>query len=308
MGLLSLVAEAGLGSAVVQAPKLDEQTLRRIFGVVILVNGVLFALQVAIAPLVARFFEEERLVAILRVLAVQFLLMTFAVIPGALLNRRLDFKSQSMIGLAASGARQRHVVGARAGRLRSLGAGDQQPGVADIRDGGAQRHRAVCALASVLAAGNASHHHDWRPGHGGACVVFRLSQADVFIGGRIFGKDLLGFYSISLHLASLPVQKISSIVNHDRLPAFAEAQHDCGKPPAGTCSRNPDAEFSLLPGAVGHFERRERNRRSAARPQVGGRGRSAPTVAPGDAGHHIEPFPEYPFQGSARLTSCSRMQ
>ena len=61
---------------------------------------------------------------------------------------------------------------------------------------------------------------------GARTLYFIYSQADVFIGGRIFGKDLLGFYSIALHLASLPVQKISSIVNQIAFPAFAEAQHD----------------------------------------------------------------------------------
>jgi O-antigen/teichoic acid export membrane protein len=54
MGFLSLVAEAGLGPALMQAPKLDDPTLRRIFGVVILVNCTLFALQFGTAPLVAK--------------------------------------------------------------------------------------------------------------------------------------------------------------------------------------------------------------------------------------------------------------
>src|SRR5206468_520631 len=67
MGFLALVAEAGLGLALIQAPTLDETMLRKIFGVVILVNGVLFALQFATAPLVARYFDEQRLVVILQV-------------------------------------------------------------------------------------------------------------------------------------------------------------------------------------------------------------------------------------------------
>jgi len=51
MGFLSLVAEAGMGLALIQSPKLDDETLRRIFGVVIVVNCALFGLQFVTAPL-----------------------------------------------------------------------------------------------------------------------------------------------------------------------------------------------------------------------------------------------------------------
>jgi len=37
---------------------------------------------------------------------------------------------------------------------------------------------------------------------------FLYSQADIFIAGKLLGKELLGFYSVAMHLASLPVQKI----------------------------------------------------------------------------------------------------
>jgi len=53
-------------------------------------------------PVHREFFRGERLAAITRVLALQFLLMMFTVIPVALLARRLDFKQQSLIDLASA--------------------------------------------------------------------------------------------------------------------------------------------------------------------------------------------------------------
>jgi len=53
MGLLNLVAEAGLGAALIQAPEVDDLTLRRIFGAVIVIDAGLFALQFAAAPAIA---------------------------------------------------------------------------------------------------------------------------------------------------------------------------------------------------------------------------------------------------------------
>src|ERR1700674_3112115 len=89
VGFLTLLAEGGLGLAVIQARELGDAELRRIFGAVILIDLTLFVLQFAAAPVIAMFFREDRLVPIVRVLALQFLLMIFTVIPGALLSRKL---------------------------------------------------------------------------------------------------------------------------------------------------------------------------------------------------------------------------
>jgi teichuronic acid exporter len=226
MGFLSLVAEAGLGLALIRAPNLDETALRRIFGVVILFNLALFVLQFATAPLVARFFDEDRLVTILRVLSAQFLLLIFAVIPSALLARKLNYRMQSMIGL----------TGSVLGSLTSLALAWSGYGVWAL-----VTSNLVATAFTMVAVNVAEPFVRWPKfslqgtrslievgGHITATRVlfFIFSQADVFIGGRIFGKELLGFYSISLHLASLPVQKISAIVNQIAFPAFAQAQRD----------------------------------------------------------------------------------
>src|SRR6476646_4359262 len=56
MSFLAMFAEAGLGAALIQAPDVDENKLRRVFCAVILTDVALFALQIASAPLVAWFF------------------------------------------------------------------------------------------------------------------------------------------------------------------------------------------------------------------------------------------------------------
>lgn len=100
VGFLNLMSEAGLGAALVQAPEVDNLKLRGIFGAVILVHSALFVLLVAAAPAIAQFFEEDHLVSIIRVLALQLLISMFKVIPSALPTRMLDFRRLSIIGLA----------------------------------------------------------------------------------------------------------------------------------------------------------------------------------------------------------------
>ena len=55
---------------------------------------------------------------------------------------------------------------------------------------------------------------------------FAYSQSDVIIAGKLLGKELLGFYSVAMNLASLPASRISAIVNQVSFPAFARIQGD----------------------------------------------------------------------------------
>jgi teichuronic acid exporter len=225
MSILVMLAEAGLSAALIQARDVDELTLRRIFGAAIMINLTLFVLQFAAAPLIARFFEEERLVSIIRVLALQLLMMIFGVVPNALLNRNLDFKSQSLIGLGSSVC----------GSVTTLGLALGGYGVWALVTGSL-----ITLLCTTVAINFVAPFLRWPDFsiHGirklilfggqltGARMLWLLySQADVFIAGKLLGKELLGFYSVAMHLASLPVQKISSVFNQVAFSAFAHAQH-----------------------------------------------------------------------------------
>lgn len=53
---------------------------------------------------------------------------------------------------------------------------------------------------------------------------FFFTQIDVIIVGKLLGKEMLGFYSVSMQLASLPVQRVSSIVNQVAFPVFSRIQ------------------------------------------------------------------------------------
>lgn len=226
MSFLVLMAEAGLGAALIQAPEVDDLKLRRIFGAVILIDSALFVLQFAAAPAIAQFFVEDRLVPIIRVLALQFLLMSFTVIPQALLSRRLEFKHQSMVDLAS----------AVCGSLSTLGLALAGYGVWSLVIG-----NLVTVTFKTLAINLVAPYLKWPEislsglrgfiAFGGQVIAARVlwflySQADIVIAGKLLGKELLGFYSVSMHIASLPMQKISSILNQVAFPAFASVQQE----------------------------------------------------------------------------------
>ena len=99
---LMLLNEMGLSSVLIQKAKLDDDVVRQIFALIIIVNVTFFLLLFVSAPLIAGFFDEERLTPMIRVLAVLFLISIFEIIPVALLERDLDFKMKSLVFLGSS--------------------------------------------------------------------------------------------------------------------------------------------------------------------------------------------------------------
>lgn len=219
-----LLSELGLGPAMIQARELQRDQLPDIFGTTLLFNIGLTALTWAAAPSIAAFFDEPALTEVLRVLALQFLLLAFTLMPEALLQRGMQFRSWSLGNLGA------HV----AGSLTTLILAVQGFGVWSLVWGNLLTFitRALvlnwlvpCLFVPRL-----------RPRRiiemlrfGGHVTVTRVlwfayQQADYLIVGKLLGRDALGFYSVSYQLAAMPMQRLSSIVNRVALPAFARVQ------------------------------------------------------------------------------------
>ena len=226
VGFVALLSEAGLGAALVQAPHVDSRGLRGIFAAVLVVDIALFAMHYLAAPLAAWFFDEDRLTLLVRVLGLHLLVSAFAVIPQAMLARALDFKRPSIIGLVAN----------TCGSLVTLTLAFAGHGLWSIVVG-----NLVAQLVNTISLNVAAPFVVWPDfslggargliGFGGQFTASRLlwffySQADIFIAGKVLGKEALGFYSVALDLASSPTQRISAVLNTVAFPAFAHAQAD----------------------------------------------------------------------------------
>ncbi|NRF66520.1 lipopolysaccharide biosynthesis protein [Aquincola sp. S2] len=226
VAFLTLMADIGLGQALVQVDRLDEDRVRQVFGAIIVVDCLLFLLQFGAAPLIADFFAEPRLTTILRALAATFLLAIFTSVPTALMSRELDFKRQSLIELGCA------IIGS----VTTLAMALLDYGVWALVGGMLVSHACRTIACNIVK----PYLHWPRLSlegvrglilFGGQMTVSRLlwfiySQADMFIAGKLLGKEALGMYSVAMHLASLPVQKISSLVNQVAFPAFARSRQD----------------------------------------------------------------------------------
>jgi O-antigen/teichoic acid export membrane protein len=227
VGLLQLINELGLTAGLIQRRTVERAAVRSIFGLAILVNIGLFLLLASTSKWVAvSLFKEPELQPLLAVLAIDLLLSSFALIPTAKLSREMNFRARGLVELATMFAASLTTL-----TLAISGVGVWALVIGHLT-GQTVRVTALNVAARV-----------WIPpsfrlrGVGellrfGSLVTgervlwYFYSQADVFLVGRVLGSHILGFYSVAMHLASLPMQKIAGILNEVGFAAFAKIQDD----------------------------------------------------------------------------------
>jgi teichuronic acid exporter len=224
VNLLVLLNELGLGAALIQKKEISEETLRQTFGLLLLVNIGIFLFLLLISPMIGSFFNEKRIIPIIRLLSTQFIIMSFSIIPQSLIDRRLDFKNKSIVDL----------VSAIAGCITTLLLTLTGAGVWSLVWGSL----AIVIFRTVGLNFVSPYFHEPNfsikgmqriISFGGYVMITRtlwffFTQADIFIIGKILGKELLGFYSVAMNLASLPMEKVSGIINQVAFPAFSSIQ------------------------------------------------------------------------------------
>ena len=226
LSFVVIFAEAGMGVALIQAKDLNEAVLRSAFGAIIAISVALVALMYLAAPFIAAFYDEDRVTAVVRVTALNMLLSMFCIIPGSVLARDLDFKRQAVVSVGSN----------LLGGLCTLAMALSGYGVWALVAGQLMMHACMAIGLNAISPFLKWPDFSLRGGRatlafGGKVTASRVlwflsSQADILIGGKMLGKELLGVYSVSMHVASLPVQRIASLINSVAVAAFASIQDD----------------------------------------------------------------------------------
>ncbi|QBE63587.1 lipopolysaccharide biosynthesis protein [Pseudoduganella lutea] len=222
----AMFVEMGLAPALVQAKEVSTQKLRQAFGLFMVVNFTVMLLLVACAPLAERFFAEPNLANLIRLMSLQFVLAPFGLVSEVILQRGLNFRARSLLDLSQS------VLTA----FVTLALAWWGMGVWSLALGilVAAVYRTVAV--NIVAPFPHMPLFSW---HGmrelftfggkisaSRFLWFFFTQADTVIIGRTLGGEILGVYSVALHLASLPVQRVSGILNQVAFPALARYQND----------------------------------------------------------------------------------
>lgn len=224
---LSLVADLGLGTAIIQFAEAGDEELNATFWLTMGASGIAALVVWVAAPGIAASFGTPALSTVLRVLSATLPLTTIRLVPEGLLRRRLALDRLAQGNIAVAAITVPVVFG-----LAWAGAG-------------------VWALVSgviatlIVQAVTAFWFARWWPGvrvggpHFGAmlrygsatlgsrlCLTLYQDVADILVLGRVSGTAAVGFYSMAKQLATVPVEKVGVVVNQIASPVMAELQKD----------------------------------------------------------------------------------
>ncbi len=217
----------GFVSALIQSEKVEPIRIRQAFGMLILLNAGLAAIQFfAVAPLAAAYYGEPVIAEMLRWQSLIYLSTPFLILPEAMLTRNLDFKKPAIVNLTSA------FIGAAV----ALGMAFQGYGVWTLVFAPIAIFwtRAIALMIATRFWVRPSFNFKGAGGifsFGTAMLVAHgfwiiQSQGDIFIAGRAFDNHHLGLYAEALFLTQIFAAKFVPPLNEVAFPAYARLQND----------------------------------------------------------------------------------
>lgn len=226
IGLLDVINALGLDAAMIQKKDLGRRELEGCFWVSLLGSIASYAIVFLGAPLVALFFNDERVVPILRVVALTLVIAAIGFVSENMLMKTMSFKKKALTEFVST------LVSAGSAYVLAIwGWGVWSLVISS-----------VCRTASSTAVSFAL--YPWFPSGGlgfgqlREMVTFGLNvvgarilwycyyNADMAIVGRFLGEVALGYYNLAWSLATRPLHKLTSLGSQLSFPVFAFRQED----------------------------------------------------------------------------------
>lgn len=217
----------GLVSALIKSETVEPIRIRQAFGMLILLNSGLAAIQFfAVAPLAAVYYGEAIVADLLRWQALIYLSTPFVILPEAMLTRNLDFKKPAMVNLTVA------VIGGSV----SLGMALNDYGVWTLVFAPVSMFWARAILLIIVTKFRLKPSFNFT----GSGTIFGFgltmlvshglyivqTQSDIFIAARHVDAHLLGIYAEALFIAQLFATKFVPPLNEVAFPAYSRMQHD----------------------------------------------------------------------------------
>lgn len=227
LAFCDLIRDAGIGSTLIQLPKLSMEDQQTALTLVMLIALLMFAAIQALAPLYADFMRKPEAVDVLRVMAIGIPIQSLASISQALLLRDLRANQVMRVEIGAK-LFGNLIVGAC---LALLGFGYWALAAASLADASIR-----CLTMTVVARpplrprlDRASLSRITRVGSGFAVsrfINFIALRGDDTVVGRYMDAASLGLYTRAYKLMSLPADLYMKIADRIVFPAFASVQTD----------------------------------------------------------------------------------
>lgn len=226
LAFLSFLNGYGFASSLIQDKEINRHKIAQGFGLLILVNGTIALVQLAIAPLAAAWYGQDIVADLLRMQALIYLATPFIALPEVLLVREMDFRRPAIVNITAT------TVSAGVSLACALaGFGVWTLVYAPIaffwsRAIGLMIAARFTIWPSFRFAGSGRMLNYGLLMLGSHFFWTIVTQADVFIASRSLDAHALGLYAEGLFLTTLIASKFVPPLNEVAFPAYARMQDD----------------------------------------------------------------------------------
>lgn len=218
--------QSGFGQALIQKRDCSDDDFSTAFYFNVSVSLFIYAILFFSAPIIANFYHEPQLVAIMRVLSLNFVLGSFNIVQQSKLKKEMNFKPLAMLSLICS-----VISGILGVVLAYLGFG--------VWALVAQTLSATFIRVIVFPFytkwhpnrpfNSNSFKHLW--GYGskilvtGVLEVLIRNLSNILI-GRFYNKEQVGYFSKARQFADIPALMTSSVLGEVTFPLLSEIQND----------------------------------------------------------------------------------
>jgi O-antigen/teichoic acid export membrane protein len=225
-GVLNLFRDFGLSAASVQRATISDEQISTLFWINALVGAILALLVAAMAPLIAAFYHEPRLVSVTIVLATSFLFNAAGVQHSALLQRQMRFTALAftdIISLVVSVSVAIGMAEAGFGYWALVASAVCPPLVTTLclwfTTGWIPgRPRSGVGIHSMMRFGGTMTLN--------GLVVYIAYNFEKVLLGRFWGTDAVGLYGRSFQLINIPTDNLNSTVGEVAFSALSRVRDD----------------------------------------------------------------------------------
>jgi polysaccharide transporter, PST family len=248
--IFDLVKELGLSAATIRENDISHEQVTALFWINTGVGTAIAATLFAIAPILARFYEEPDLVGVTRVLALGFLMSGLSIQHCALLRRQMRFLATASLDTGGD------LAGLAAAVAVALAGGGYWALVAQ---------RLVGPILVLVGSWTLC---PWRParpgraadlrellGYGGAFTVSNVAvgfsrSIDQILIGWLWGPSSLGYYERASKLAMVPLNNINIPLYSVAMPALSRIVHESERYRQGFIAMIEKTAMIVLPSGL----------------------------------------------------------
>jgi len=225
----AIFKDLGLSTAIIQKKDLSDVELSSCFWLNILIGSFITLSLILFSPLIARFYNEKRLIPIIIAISTNFFISSLGSTHSALLTKKLNFKPLAIIDILTI-----TIAGISAIILAIIGFGVWSLIFRQI----------ILTSLTVLLLW---HYSNWRPKFilnwkkskklfnfglnltGFSFINYFARNLDNLLIGKYWGATLLGYYNLAYELLLFPLSNIATVIGKVIFPSMSLVQEDKSK-------------------------------------------------------------------------------